>query len=94
MDGASQISSAPDGQDRMVALAAVRVLPSRTKVTKVSTEMRTGVVAHRYTHRASRYLRPEHNNIQVSTEMRTGMVAHRYTHRASRYLRPEHNNIQ
>jgi hypothetical protein len=42
------------------ALAAVSVLPSRTKVTKVRTEMRTGVVAHRYTHSASRYFLPSH----------------------------------
>jgi hypothetical protein len=41
-------------------LAAVSVLPSRTKVTKVRTEMRTGVVAHRYTHSASRYFLPNH----------------------------------
>jgi hypothetical protein len=49
------------GMNRDRALAAVSVLPSRTKVTKVRTEMRTGVVAHRYTHSASRYFLPNHN---------------------------------
>ena len=41
-----------------LTLAAVRWLPSATYVVKVRIEIRTGVVAQKYTQRASRYLRP------------------------------------
>ncbi len=36
-------------------LAAVSVFPNNTYVTNVSTDITTGVVAHKYTHSASRY---------------------------------------
>ena len=36
-------------------LAAVKVFPNRTYVTNVRTEITTGVVAHKYTHKASKY---------------------------------------